>query len=70
MVSQLPDSNVVAVMCSALRDERFPPIQAKELPFLQVTVSLLTDYEVVDHYLDWEVRKAFMESLENSTIPD
>ncbi|GAQ77747.1 AMMECR1 protein [Klebsormidium nitens] len=44
-------------LTSALRDERFPPIQAKELPYLQVTVSLLTDYEVVDHYLDWEVGK-------------
>jgi hypothetical protein len=43
--------------CSALRDERFPPIQAKEIPYLQVTVSLLTDYEVAKHYLDWEVRE-------------
>ncbi|KAK9078710.1 hypothetical protein SSX86_002767 [Deinandra increscens subsp. villosa] len=42
---------------SALRDRRFPPIQAKELPFLQCTVSLLTNYETAANYLDWEVGK-------------
>ncbi|RWW65138.1 hypothetical protein BHE74_00027571, partial [Ensete ventricosum] len=40
---------------SALRDRRFPPIQAKELPFLECTVSILTDYEPALDYLDWEV---------------
>ncbi|XP_027365408.1 uncharacterized protein At2g38710 isoform X2 [Abrus precatorius] len=39
----------------ALRDRRFPPIQAKELPFLECTVSILTDYETANDYLDWEV---------------
>ncbi|KAD5961878.1 hypothetical protein E3N88_13351 [Mikania micrantha] len=42
---------------SALRDRRFPPIQAKELPFLQCTVSLLTNYEIAANYHDWEVGK-------------
>ncbi|XP_075644540.1 uncharacterized protein At2g38710 [Castanea sativa] len=42
---------------SALRDRRFPPIQAKELPSLECTVSILTDYETANHYLDWEVGK-------------
>ncbi|XP_071738828.1 uncharacterized protein At2g38710-like [Rutidosis leptorrhynchoides] len=42
---------------SSLRDRRFPPIQAKELPFLHCKVSLLTNYEAVANYLDWEVRK-------------
>ncbi|KAL6182193.1 PREDICTED: uncharacterized protein At2g38710 isoform X2 [Fragaria vesca subsp. vesca] len=42
---------------SALRDRRFSPIQAKELPYLECTVSILTDYETADNYLDWEVGK-------------
>ncbi|KAJ8499725.1 hypothetical protein OPV22_010277 [Ensete ventricosum] len=45
---------VVSEYC-ALRDRRFPPIQAKELPFLECTVSILTDYEPALDYLDWEV---------------
>ncbi|KAI3408775.1 AMMECR1 domain-containing protein [Psidium guajava] len=44
-------------LTSALRDRRFPPIQAKELPFLECTVSILTDYENGNNYLDWEVGK-------------
>eukprot|EP00850_Spirogloea_muscicola_P003273 SM000013S26442 [mRNA] locus=s13:402583:403857:+ [translate_table: standard] len=44
-------------LTSALRDRRFPPITAKELPYLEVTVSLLTNYETTGHYLDWEVGK-------------
>ncbi|CAL9051583.1 unnamed protein product [Musa banksii] len=44
-------------LTSALRDRRFPPIQAKELPFLECTVSILTDYEPALDYLDWEVGK-------------
>ncbi|CAL0316451.1 unnamed protein product [Lupinus luteus] len=42
-------------LTSALRDHRFPPIQAKELPSLECTVSILTDYETANDYLDWEV---------------
>ncbi|XP_072962065.1 uncharacterized protein At2g38710-like [Typha angustifolia] len=44
-------------LTSALRDRRFPPIQAKELPYLECTVSILADYETALHYLDWEVGK-------------
>ncbi|KAL5710628.1 hypothetical protein ACHQM5_021168 [Ranunculus cassubicifolius] len=44
-------------LTSALRDRRFPPIQTKELPTLQCTVSILTNYESGLHYLDWEVGK-------------
>ncbi|XP_004497138.1 uncharacterized protein At2g38710 [Cicer arietinum] len=44
-------------LTSALRDRRFPPIQAKELPSLECTVSILTDYETANDYLDWEVGK-------------
>ena len=42
-------------MDSALRDRRFPPIQPKEIPHLEVTVSLLVHYETARDYLDWEV---------------
>ncbi|XP_010933479.1 uncharacterized protein At2g38710 [Elaeis guineensis] len=44
-------------LTSALRDRRFPPIQAKELPYLECTVSILADYESALHYLDWEIGK-------------
>jgi uncharacterized protein (TIGR00296 family) len=44
-------------LTSALRDRRFPPIQAKELPSLECTVSILVDYETANNYLDWEVGK-------------
>ncbi|KAG6437524.1 hypothetical protein SASPL_102442 [Salvia splendens] len=44
-------------LTSALRDRRFPPIQAKELPSLECTVSILTNYETARDYLDWEVGK-------------
>lgn len=44
-------------LTSALRDRRFPPIQSKELPTLECTVSILTDYEIAEDYLDWEVGK-------------
>ncbi|PKA60013.1 Uncharacterized protein AXF42_Ash009697 [Apostasia shenzhenica] len=44
-------------LTSALRDRRFPPVQAKELPFLECTVSILTDYETALNHLDWEVGK-------------
>ncbi|KAK7355364.1 hypothetical protein VNO80_14619 [Phaseolus coccineus] len=44
-------------LTSALRDRRFPPILANELPFLECTVSLLTDYETANNYLDWEIEK-------------
>jgi len=41
---------------SALHDRRFSPMSWKEVPHLQCTVSLLTNYEDADHHLDWEVR--------------
>ncbi|KAI3837064.1 hypothetical protein MKW98_005397 [Papaver atlanticum] len=42
-------------LTSALRDRRFSPIQPEELPGLECTVSVLTDYETASDYLDWEV---------------
>ncbi|KAM0750433.1 hypothetical protein T439DRAFT_314822 [Meredithblackwellia eburnea MCA 4105] len=40
---------------SAFKDHRFDPISSKELTRLECGVSLLTDFELCDDYLDWEV---------------
>ena len=40
---------------SALRDRRFNPIEPVELPQLECSVSLLTNYESAQHYKDWEI---------------
>ncbi|KAE8646635.1 hypothetical protein Csa_004840 [Cucumis sativus] len=45
---------------SALRDRRFPPIQPKELPYLECTVSILVDYEIATNYLDWEELSSYI----------
>jgi len=42
-------------LISALHDHRFRPIEEKELHKLECVVSLLTDFEDVESYLDWEV---------------
>ena len=41
--------------CSALRDRRFAPIEARELPQLKCTVSLLSGFEPAAGPEDWEV---------------
>ena len=38
-----------------MKDSRFKPIKAEEVPRLQCAVSLLTNIEKGEHYLDWEV---------------
>lgn len=43
--------------CSALRDRRFSPIEARELPHLRCTVSLLSCFEAVGGWEDWEIGK-------------
>ncbi|SCV71927.1 BQ2448_4621 [Microbotryum intermedium] len=40
---------------SAFEDRRFDPITAKEVPRLECGVSLLTDFELCDNYLDWTI---------------
>jgi len=42
---------------SGLKDSRFNPISLSEVPTLNVGVSLLTDFESIKDYLDWEVGK-------------
>jgi len=45
------------VLIAALNDSRFSPISLKEVPDLQVGVSLLVNFEPASHPLDWEVGK-------------
>ncbi|KAJ0298230.1 hypothetical protein COL516b_010153 [Colletotrichum fioriniae] len=40
-------------LTSALHDMRFPPVEAPELPSLEVAVTLLTDFEDADDAMDW-----------------
>ena len=42
---------------SAFNDDRFSPISLKELPKLNVSVSLLTNFEKCDNPFDWEIGK-------------
>jgi uncharacterized protein (TIGR00296 family) len=42
-------------LTSALRDRRFPPVDAKELPHLRCTVSLLSCFEPAAAWDDWEI---------------
>ncbi|POS71181.1 ammecr1 family protein [Diaporthe helianthi] len=40
---------------AALQDSRFSRVSARELPELQVAVTLLTDFEDADDVFDWEL---------------
>lgn len=40
---------------SALQDTRFRPISSRELPDLQCSVTLLTDFEDAKNKFDWEI---------------
>lgn len=42
--------------CSAFKDSRFSPITKEEVPSLHCAVSILTNFEDGQDYLDWEVR--------------
>jgi uncharacterized protein (TIGR00296 family) len=42
-------------LTSALQDTRFNPITARELPALEVSVTLLTDFEPCADPMDWEL---------------
>ncbi|CAG8837657.1 2245_t:CDS:2, partial [Gigaspora margarita] len=45
----------LVVMFSAIHDRRFSPITARELSHLTCGVSLLTNFEDAEDYLDWEI---------------
>lgn len=40
-------------LTSAMHDTRFRPVTPKELPLLEVAVTLLTDFESADDAMDW-----------------
>ncbi|KAK1766531.1 AMMECR1-like protein [Phialemonium atrogriseum] len=42
-------------LTSALHDMRFNPVSARELPSLEVAVTLLTDFEDAADAMDWEL---------------
>ncbi|CAE7210383.1 hypothetical protein CFE70_009297 [Pyrenophora teres f. teres 0-1] len=42
-------------LTSAFDDTRFAPITARELPTLEVAVTLLTNFESVEDPMDWEI---------------
>ena len=42
-----------------MKDSRFPEIKRDEFSKLHCAVSLLTNFETVSGYLDWEVRCFF-----------
>ena len=42
------------MFCSALKDSRFQAIRLDEVPYLECGVSLLTDFEHANNYMDWE----------------
>lgn len=48
---------VNAFLCSAIKDSRFPEIKRDEFSKLHCAVSLLTNFETVSGYLEWDVRR-------------
>jgi len=44
-------------LSSAFKDSRFPPLMKEELPNIELSVSLLVNYEVGKNCYDWEVGK-------------
>ncbi|CZT39957.1 related to ammecr1 protein [Rhynchosporium secalis] len=42
-------------LISALQDTRFSPISKSELPSLEVSVTLLTDFEDTEDQMDWDL---------------
>ncbi len=55
MASALQKNLPKYALIAALNDTRFSPISLKELPELQVGVSLLVNFEPTSHPLDWEI---------------
>ena len=50
-----PHPKTFTVSCSAFNDTRFQPVKWEEVPRLECTVSLLTNFEYGKDHLDWEV---------------
>jgi len=59
-------------LCSALSDNRFDPVSADELPLLEVSVSLLVDFQPATDAFDWTVgehgiRISFLDPVTRTT---
>ncbi|ETS85822.1 hypothetical protein PFICI_03847 [Pestalotiopsis fici W106-1] len=52
---ELEDGISSYAITSAIHDMRFNPISKRELPSLEVAVTLLTDFEECDDAMDWEL---------------
>jgi AMME syndrome candidate gene 1 protein len=48
---------IAADQSRAFEDTRFQPITARELPSLECSITLLTDFESVSDPMDWEIGK-------------
>ena len=42
-------------LIAAVRDTRFPPISEDEIPSLSCEISILSNFEVIQDPLDWEI---------------
>ena len=42
-------------LIAAIKDTRFKPIVEEELPSLRCEISILSNFEVIEHPLDWQV---------------
>ena len=51
------------VLFSAMKDNRFPPVSKEEFSSLHCCVSLLTNFQDAQDYLDWEVCYLFLKIL-------
>ncbi|KAF2400125.1 hypothetical protein EJ06DRAFT_582679 [Trichodelitschia bisporula] len=54
---ELDDGLRSYALTSALDDTRFNPVSARELPSLECSVTLLTDFEPAADAMDWEIGK-------------
>ncbi|KAL2015817.1 hypothetical protein VTK56DRAFT_4733 [Thermocarpiscus australiensis] len=52
---ELDEGLAAYALISALQDTRFSPVTARELPSLEVAVTLLTDFEDAADAMDWEL---------------
>lgn len=52
---ELEDGLSSYAITSAIHDMRFDPVSKRELPTLEVAVTLLTDFEDCDNAMDWEL---------------
>ena len=53
----------VSLSYSSLKDNRFTPVTFEEIPRLQCSVSLLTNFEGASNYMDWKVTVGVTELL-------